>query len=323
MNSLEEQEQFGAIPLHAVIRSDVLDDNKLSNGAKLLYLRISQLTTREGYCWASNRWLSESIGVSERTIRRYLDELDDRTLIFIELEDNNKRKIFLDPFGVFKYEQSTGKRVLCFPDYFKIKPNINRADNFVQDINRADTDVQGGGQNCPPINIKNNRSLNSKNELREADSPSEVVSFPKEKRKRRKKSKCPIDFFPSETILSEISKTHPTVTKIETEKELTKFVSHYTELDGCNKRRVSWDKEFFDWIERGVGWGKIGKVKKEDNGVSQRVVPTTKKPCQMCRPDKLCNFHNPDSAYNKDRMEKENRRKSRIGGNSKHEKEAT
>lgn len=50
-------------------------DKKLSDGAKLFYMLLLSLSAKEGYCWASNEYLTKEYGLSLDTIRRYIREL--------------------------------------------------------------------------------------------------------------------------------------------------------------------------------------------------------------------------------------------------------
>jgi hypothetical protein len=98
-----------------IIPIDVLERKDLIPNGKLLYGEISALTRRRGYCNATNRHLSERLSVDERTIRRLLVELVRKNLISIDPGRS--------PAGTYR----------------KIYLNW-----------RPDTDVQRGGQKCPP-----------------------------------------------------------------------------------------------------------------------------------------------------------------------------
>ena len=83
---------------YCVVPINIITDGKLSDGAKLLYSVVSSLTHMEGYCYATNEYLSKIFDKDERTIQRLLKELKDNSYIFIENSKNrNKsyRKIFI------------------------------------------------------------------------------------------------------------------------------------------------------------------------------------------------------------------------------------
>lgn len=69
----------------AVITGPVLDDRALADSAKLLYGRITSMADREGYCWATNNYLSELTGYGVRTISRLVAQLEERGHIWTEI----------------------------------------------------------------------------------------------------------------------------------------------------------------------------------------------------------------------------------------------
>lgn len=58
------------------IPDDVLNDLTISDGAKVLYIRILSLS-KDGFCWAKNSYLAKLSGVSSKTIGNRLAELDE------------------------------------------------------------------------------------------------------------------------------------------------------------------------------------------------------------------------------------------------------
>lgn len=50
----------------------VAQDSRLKGNEKLLYGHIFSLTKKEGYCWATNEYLSDLMGVSKCCISRYI-----------------------------------------------------------------------------------------------------------------------------------------------------------------------------------------------------------------------------------------------------------
>lgn len=75
----------------AIITGPVLDNQVLSDSAKILYGRITSLADREGYCWASNRYLAELSRCGERTITRLLAQLEELGFIESKLEKSDKK----------------------------------------------------------------------------------------------------------------------------------------------------------------------------------------------------------------------------------------
>lgn len=76
----------------AVLTATILESNAVSDGAKLFYAQVSRRTNRLGYCWASNRTLSEELGVCGRTITRYVAELEAAGFVTTEQVGVSDRK---------------------------------------------------------------------------------------------------------------------------------------------------------------------------------------------------------------------------------------
>ena len=76
----------------AILTAPILECARISDGAKLFYAQISRYTNSRGYCWASNRALSEELGIGERTVSRYVAELEEAGFIQTELVGVSDRK---------------------------------------------------------------------------------------------------------------------------------------------------------------------------------------------------------------------------------------
>ncbi len=81
---------------YAIIPANVRYDSDISPNAKLLYGEITSLCNQKGYCWATNEYFSKLYGVSDRTIRNLLKQLNDKNYIKIEIKDNQSRKIYIE-----------------------------------------------------------------------------------------------------------------------------------------------------------------------------------------------------------------------------------
>ncbi|WPP51771.1 helix-turn-helix domain-containing protein [Catalinimonas niigatensis] len=88
------------------IPSPVRFDRQLSAHAKLLYGEIKALCDKEGYCWASNRYLASLYGVKKETISYWLRQLRNQSLIQIQIDEKqaNLRRIYLHEFTEHSYE---------------------------------------------------------------------------------------------------------------------------------------------------------------------------------------------------------------------------
>lgn len=124
-------EGYGLMP------NKVLYDPKLPASAKLLYCVISSHCAEKGYCWASNKYLGEKIGVSGdragklvKTLGRYLK---------IEQGTNHLRKICLvknNYVPSYKYRGSLVKNNY----HNNINNNINKKGlSAEEEINRMYT----------------------------------------------------------------------------------------------------------------------------------------------------------------------------------------
>ena len=72
----------------------VLLDEDLSTTTKLLMGLITTLSMKDGYCYASNRYLSNLLKVSKRTISSSITAL--RRKKYVEIgNDDSARKIYL------------------------------------------------------------------------------------------------------------------------------------------------------------------------------------------------------------------------------------
>lgn len=72
-----------------------IDIRKVRELVCRLYSKICDLSRKEGYCWANNKYLADSCKVSRRTIQRALRALKEEDLIVSSLKDQNERKIFI------------------------------------------------------------------------------------------------------------------------------------------------------------------------------------------------------------------------------------
>lgn len=94
------------IGYYAVIPATILYNDKLKANSKLLYAVITSLANKEGFCYASNQYLAQKLGVDQRTITRLLSELRNNKFIIMEIIKNDngeiiKRRIYPQdtPYG--------------------------------------------------------------------------------------------------------------------------------------------------------------------------------------------------------------------------------
>lgn len=129
----------------AVLTAPLLESTEVTDGAKLFYAQISRRTKTEGYCWASNRTLSEELGVTERTITRYVAELEAAGFIKTEFS------------GVHDRKRHAERRIrLAVPVPFNMEKNVypsvdkNDGDNIDKNVGRNKVKNKSN-KNNPPI----------------------------------------------------------------------------------------------------------------------------------------------------------------------------
>lgn len=126
---------------YAILPASVRYDARLKAAEKILYCEITSLSNAKKYCHAGNNYFATLYDVDERTIRRWLHNLEELGYLLIEYEkqgDGQQRRIIpLDnaPAGV---------------------PEMSAPDKIVRPTR---TEMSGiPGQNCPPKYYKNNNT---------------------------------------------------------------------------------------------------------------------------------------------------------------------
>lgn len=78
---------------YGIMPNRVLFDPEISSTAKLVFVFISSLCAKEGFCWASNEYLADQFGVGKTTISQAISQLKD----YLVIEDgaNQHRRICL------------------------------------------------------------------------------------------------------------------------------------------------------------------------------------------------------------------------------------
>jgi len=79
----------------SVIPTEVMLNKEISSTTKILYGIIGSLCNEKGYCWASNDYLGELLGITSTRVSLIIKELVEIGLIESEIEKNYKRKIKL------------------------------------------------------------------------------------------------------------------------------------------------------------------------------------------------------------------------------------
>lgn len=125
---------------YAVIPASVRYDENLTPNSKLLYGEITALCNKEGYCWATNGYFAELYKTSEKTISRWIKNLEDNKYIETMIE-------------TFRYNDGTIKKVRYI---YLDKSVLDHMDKNVLD--HADKSVQDHVDENVSYNIKDNNN---------------------------------------------------------------------------------------------------------------------------------------------------------------------
>ena len=135
----ENQEKVG---YYSVIPATVLYNKELKANEKLLYAIITSLACKEGYCFASNKYLAEKLDVNPKTISSWISDLRDKGFIKLELIRNEnkqiiQRKIYINdsPYPLnngYQYQSKNGQAI-----HPKVEDNNIRNNNKINNkVNR-------------------------------------------------------------------------------------------------------------------------------------------------------------------------------------------
>lgn len=90
---INENNENQRIGYYAVIPATVLFNENLKANEKLLYAIITALSNKEGYCYASNKYLAGKFNVDPKTISSWLSDLRKYNHIVVEILRNEKQEI--------------------------------------------------------------------------------------------------------------------------------------------------------------------------------------------------------------------------------------
>jgi ABC-type Na+ transport system ATPase subunit NatA len=79
---------------YSVTPASVRYDTQIAKGARSLYGEMTVLSTKRGYCFASNSYFADLYGVSTRTIQRWIEQLKRRKHIYVTIEKRRHRRIY-------------------------------------------------------------------------------------------------------------------------------------------------------------------------------------------------------------------------------------
>ena len=115
------KEKEDNVGYYSIIPATVLYNKELKANEKLLYAIITSLANKEGYCFASNKYLAEKLDVNPKTISSWISDLKNRKFIIVELIRNEnkqivKRKIYINdaPYPLnngYLYQSKNGQAI--------------------------------------------------------------------------------------------------------------------------------------------------------------------------------------------------------------------
>lgn len=129
----------------AVLPANIRYHTELTQTAKLLYAEVSALAQADGYCWATDTYLAETLGCSVATVTRSLRKL--RDLGFIRCEKTTNAK-------------GTERHIFC--GVFAMKGGMVKNDDTVDDTLKNDDTPTVKNDDTPP-STQYNRNIKSKN----------------------------------------------------------------------------------------------------------------------------------------------------------------
>ena len=97
---------------YSIIPTEILFNKDLKANEKLLYAIIYSLSNKEGYCFASNKYLAKKLGVNYKTISSWISNLRNKKYISTKIITNEKKQItHRRIYTVFKpYQFNNGYR---------------------------------------------------------------------------------------------------------------------------------------------------------------------------------------------------------------------
>lgn len=96
-----EEKQRNKVGYYSIIPSKILYNKELKANEKLLYAMITSLACKEGYCFATNNYFAEELGVHPKTVSSWISDLRDKNYIEVKILRNEnkqiiKRKIYIN-----------------------------------------------------------------------------------------------------------------------------------------------------------------------------------------------------------------------------------
>ena len=88
-----EEKQRNKVGYYSIIPSKILYNKELKANEKLLYAMITSLACKEGYCFATNNYFAEQLGVHPKTVSSWISDLRDKNYIKVEMVRKENKQI--------------------------------------------------------------------------------------------------------------------------------------------------------------------------------------------------------------------------------------
>ena len=116
------EEKIGnKVGYYSIIPSKILYNKELKANEKLLYAMITSLACKEGYCFATNNYFAEELGVHPKTISSWISDLREKNYLKIDIVRNEnkqiiQRKIYINdvPYPLnngYQYQSKNGQAI--------------------------------------------------------------------------------------------------------------------------------------------------------------------------------------------------------------------
>lgn len=88
------EEKIGnKVGYYSIIPSKILYNKELKANEKLLYAMINSLACKEGYCFATNKYFAEELGVHPKTISSWISDLREKNYLKVDIVRNENKQI--------------------------------------------------------------------------------------------------------------------------------------------------------------------------------------------------------------------------------------
>lgn len=88
------EEKIGnKVGYYSIIPSKILYNKELKANEKLLYAMITSLACKEGYCFATNNYFAEELGVHPKTISSWISDLREKNYLKVDIVRNENKQI--------------------------------------------------------------------------------------------------------------------------------------------------------------------------------------------------------------------------------------